>query len=400
MEIKKICFLVNYNQYEVKRSFTEKFAEALERKGVETLTFDFSKKRLHENVIEKIKEAEPTMTASFNSILPLPDDRYLWDLLEIPHLSMLLDPSLYSVALINSPYSIISCVDRFDCYGLATQNFDRVFFMPHAVERELFERPPEKNKIYDVVFLGSCYNYESLRKAWEKELSKPICDVLEQAIELLFSDNKTSLQDALVIAWRESLLPPHGVDFLKLFTYLDHYTRGYDRVQLIGAIEDCQVHVFGEIFEDDPNAVKGWKQQLKGHDNIVFHEPVTYPESLEILRRSKICLNSNPFFKDGSHERIFNGAAAGALVATMDNLYVREQFVEGEDLLLYQPGHWGGLNEKIHYYLNHEEERQAAAGRLAVKVKQHHTWDNRAALLIETMPKMIEKSLQESQEIR
>lgn len=388
--IKKVCFLVNYNQYETKRHFTEKLAEALQRKQIETVIYDVNEKRIHETLLEKITHLQPDFTASFNSILPLSNESYLWDLLKIPHLSILLDPSLYSVSLIGSPYSIISCVDRFDCVGLASQDFKRVFFMPHAVERELFDAPRAKERIYDVVFLGSCYDYENLRQQWMKELPERVALVVDDAIDIVLSDNKTPLQEALVKAWRYSGLSPEGVDFLKLFTYVDKYSRGIDRIKLIRAIKDVKVHVFGEIFQDDPTAVRGWREQLKGMDNVVFHEPVSYPESLQIMQQSKICLNSNPFFKDGSHERIFAASACGAAVVTSDNLFVRENFVEGEDLILFQCKEWDQVNGKINALLRNEPKRTAMVKSCADKVRVNHTWDQRADLLMNVMPAMLQ----------
>lgn len=391
--IKKVCFLANYNQYETKRHFTEKLSKALNRKGIETKIFDVDEDRIHENVISALQDEKPDFTASFNTVLPFPDNSYLWDVLQTPHLSILLDPSIYSVNLIQSPYSIVSCVDRFDCYGLMTQNFDRVFFMPHAVEKELFERPAEENKEYDVVFIGSCYDYESIRDAWKREFPSSISNVLENAANILFSDNKTPLQETLVRAWQESKLSAEGVDFLKLFTYLDKYTRGLDRAQLISSIKDCEIHIFGEQFQDDPNAIKGWKQQLAGRDNIVYHEPIPYEDSLEVMRKSKICLNSNPFFKDGSHERLFGAAAGRSLLVTTDNLFVREEFKDGEDLLLYQHKQLDGINQKVNHYLSHEEERRKLTDSAFEKAKKSHTWDNRVDLLLEVMPVMIDRCL-------
>ncbi|MEC7838898.1 MAG: glycosyltransferase [Chlamydiota bacterium] len=389
---KKVCFLVNYNQYESKRHFTDKFIEAFKRAGVETTLFDVVETKIHESVIDAIKAYNPDFTISFNSFLPFPDNTYLWDLLKIPHLSILLDPSLYSVGLIDSKYSIVSCVDKYDCFGLSTQNFDRVFFMPHAIERELCDEP-EQHREYEVVFLGSCYDYPTMRMSWENEFTESTCEALKEACDIVLSNKVVPLQDALVMAWRNKGLPLEGVDFLKLFTYLDKYTRGVDRVELIRNINNAEVHIFGELFEDDPNATKGWKDLLKGKDNVVFHEPVSYSNSLDILKKSKICLNSSPFFKNGSHERIFAGLACGALVITNDNLFVRENFSEGENLVLYEPGKWEDVDSKITYYLENEDARQQVVSKGRKVVSEHHTWDNRVQLLQKVMPEMINKSL-------
>ncbi len=377
---KKICFLVNYNLYESKRHFTEKLAEALKKRGVQSTIIDVNEGTLTKAEIAAIHAFKPDMTASFNSFLPVSNKRYLWDMLQTPHLSMLLDPAIYSVNLIDSRFSMISCVDKFDCDGLRSQNFNRTFFFPHGIEAEVGEEV--KDKKYDVVFLGSCYDYESMRADWQKKLSAPMAKALDDACDIFLSDGKTPLQEALVRAWNQNNLPIQGVDFLSLFYWLDNYTRGYDRVQLIRSIKDAHVHVFGELSCDDESATKGWEHYLSGMSNVTIHPSVSYAESLEILKQSKICLNSSPFFKNGSHERMFAGPACGALVVTNDNLYVREQFKDGENIILYQPKHWDSVNEKIAHFLNDEEARQSAVKSAHAAVEEHHTWDARAELFI------------------
>lgn len=373
---KKICFLVNFNLYESKRHFTEKLSQALQRRGIQTAIIDINEGKLNKAEIAAIHAFKPDMTASFNSFLPISNKRYLWDMLQTPHLSMLVDPAIYSVNLIESPFSMISCVDKFDCDGLRSQGFKRLFFFPHGIEADVGDLVKEKQ--YDVVFLGSCYDYESMRADWQKKLSAPMAKALDDACDLFLSDGKTPLQQALVIAWNKNNLPTEGVDFLSLFYWLDNYTRGYDRVQLIRSIKDVPVHVFGELSYDDETASKGWDHYLAGMPNVTIHPSVGYAESLEILKRSKICLNSSPFFKDGSHERMFAGPMCGALVVTNDNYFTRDNFKDGENIILYQPKQWDKVNEKIQHFLKDEKARLAAVASARKLVLENHTWDTRA----------------------
>lgn len=384
-KVKKVCFLVNYNQYETKRYFTKKFSEAMIRAGIESRIYDVAETKNYENLVESIQEFQPDFTLSFNSSLPLLDNIYLWDRLKIPHLSILLDPSLYSVNLINSPYSIISCVDHFDCYGLSTQNFDRVFFMPHAIERDLFEKET-LNKEYDIVFIGSYYDYKTLRKNWENELSEEESLIILKAVEMILSQKEISLQVALMRMWKESKLPQEGINFLKLFTYIDKYSRGLARVNLIKSIKNHTIHIFGAPIENDLPSVMNWEDVLQSQSNVVIHKSITYSESLEILRKSKISLNSSPHFKDGSHERIFSSFAANALTITNETLYTDREF-PNEKRIVYSND--SEIESKIDFFLKNDMERQ----RLVLKYKEiilkNHTWDNRVSLLREIMPIMI-----------
>ncbi len=382
--LNKVCLIVNYNLYESKRHFTRKFAEAMDRKGMETLIIDAYESSLSADKVASIKRFNPDFTCSFNSLLPISETKFLWDFLEIPHWAILIDPAIYSMNLTKSPYTILSCVDRSDLLGVQSYPFQNAFFWPHAVEKEL--DPGNEERTHEVVFLGSCYDYESLRASWRQRNPEAINRVLDDAIEIVFSDNSTSLAESLVKAWNASKLDPAGIDFTALFYYLDNYTRGKDRVELIRNIKDAHVHVFGDLSTDNAVGVLGWPQYLASQHNVTVHASVPFEEGLQILRKSKLCLNSMPFFKNGSHERVFDGLAAGAVPVTTDNTFFREYFDEDQDLIYYQMNNRGAVNDKINDLLGDESKRLDIAQRGRALVMENHTWDVRVNEMLEVMP--------------
>lgn len=388
--LQKICFLVNYNLYESKRYFTQKLAEALNRKGIETRIIDVEEQALSGDTIASIKRYSPDITASFNSLLPISETKFLWDFLEIPHWAILVDPAVYSIHLTRSPYAILSCVDRSDTEALRSYQFDRGFFFPHAVEEELFHMASGSRK-YEVVFLGSCYDYESLRLSWKQRNPEALNKVMDDAIDIFFGDKTIPLADALVKAWNASKLDYAGVDFTTLFYYLDNYTRGKDRVELIRSIKDAKVYVFGETSRDNAVGMLGWQQYLASQKNVAIYPSIPYSAAMEVLRQSKIALNSMPFFKNGSHERVFATLACGAVPVTTENLYFREIFKEGEDLLFYQMHNPGEVNAKVNELLENEEKRLKIAFGGGEKVKKHHTWDSRVDQIFVQLPGIIER---------
>ena len=227
-DIKRVCLIVNYNLYESKRYFTDKLAQALERKGIEVNIIDVKEGVIGAEVISTITRFRPDLTCSFNSLLPISKTKFLWDFLEKPHLSILVDPVLYSMNLVASPFSIISCVDRFDTEAVRAFPFNNVFFWPHAVEKDL-DGKGNSSKEYDVVFLGSCYDYESLRASWRQQNTEAINKILDDAIDLVLSDSKMPIANALAQAWNASKQDPTGFDFMGLYYYIDTYTRGKSR---------------------------------------------------------------------------------------------------------------------------------------------------------------------------
>lgn len=387
--LERVCFLTNYNQYESKRHFAKELSKALEQEGVDSIVYDVQDPEFRKMPHFKIHQAEPDLTISFNSFVPSPDGKYLWEQLKIPHLSILVDPALYYMDMVASPYSIISVVDLFDVEGLKSFGKDNVFFLPHGVSRELADAE-EETKEFEVVFIGSCYDFISLRERWQEELKKKEIELLEESIEIFLNDNVTPLHASLAIALNHQNVSPKEVDFLQIFRYLDIYTRGLDRMELIRSIKDADVHVFGGTCEGDIYPYKGWQDYLYDMKNVTVHSPVDYEESHRILKRSKISLNSSPFFKNGSHERLFVPPLLGALVVSSDSLYARKEFTDGRDMLIYPPKGWGHLNDRISAVLQNEEERRDMVMKARNKILEHHTWNARAKTLKQAIPPLLE----------
>ena len=388
--VSRVCLIVNYNLYESKRYFTAKFAEAMQRKGIETRIIDVNEQSLGPEMISSLRRYAPDLTCSFNTLLPVSEDKFLWDFLETPHWSILVDPALYSLQVTRSPYTILSCVDKSDVAYVKSSGFENVFFFPHAVEPELYA-PKNEARPYEVVFFGSCYDYESLRASWRQRNPEALNKVLDDAIDLVFGDNHTSLAEALVKAWNASKLDPTGADFISLFYYLDNYTRGKDRVELIRAIKDVPVHVFGELSTDNAVGVLGWHPYLSGQSNVILHPSVPFDQYIEILKKSKICLNSMPFFKNGGHERVLTGLACGVVPITTDNIYFKENFKADKELLFYNMRERGQVNAQIQHLLAHEVDRSSIAAAGGAKVHKYHTWDQRVDVLLEQFPVLLDR---------
>lgn len=381
-----ICFLVYPDDYARNRHFSEKLAEAMARRNIEIKSIDVQEKTSSE-IIKEVHQFSPQLICSFRKAITPSDHEY--DDLKIPHLSLLLDSAFYTTTLTNNPYSIIACADRNDYATIRSESHPNVLFFPQAVEIEVnFE---EDDKLYDVVFFGSCYDYESLRMAWRQRHTESLNKMLDDAIDIVFSNEKASLAQALVEAWNASSLDQRGIDFPTLYAYLDNYTRGKDRVELIRSIKNAKVHVFGELASNNAVGILGWHQYLSKQSNVTLHPSLLYGEMLNVLKKAKIALNSSPFFRDGAHERVFAALACGALPISSESTYLREQFTEGKEILFYQANNLSSLSGNIDSWLADESKRKAAVQRGREIVINHHTWDTRVNDLIQELPLMMER---------
>lgn len=229
--------------------------------------------------------------------------------------------------------------------------------------------------------------------SWRQRNPIALNKVLDDAVDIVFSNEQVSLGYALAHAWQASLLDPQGVDFATLYYYLDNYTRGKDRVELIRSIKNAKVHVFGELAIDNAVGVLDWDKYLASCPNITVHPPTLFGKGLEILKKSKIILNSMPFFRDGTHERIFTGLACGCLPITSESKYLHEQFTNGENLLFYQASKRDAINTVVDDLLNNEQKRREIAARGRKVVMKHHTWDQRVEELMAIMPPMLKSMI-------
>lgn len=388
--IKKLCIFVCYNQYESKRHFTEKFVEALERRGIEVATLKWPHGAVPVELLEEAKAFNPDLTCSFNQPSPNEKGQYFWDILQIPHWTILVDPVFYDLDMIRSPYSILSCVDRSDCQMLQTYfNFHHVFFCPHAIERDIELKKDEKRDL-DVVFIGSCYDPDGIRKYWQGQLSQEISKVLDDAIEITLSSEHTTFVQATLLALTTHGISPGSVNLPLYAFFVDQYTRGMDRLQLIRSIKNVPVYVFGDkCWRTFP--VASWEDYLGSQKNIKVVSSIDFTETYKILKRTKISLNSMPFFKNGTHERIFLGLACGAVPLTTRNKFIQEVFIEDEELLFYDFMHLNEINEKVVSNISHNNRLEQIAQKGREKVLKNFTWDNCVEAMLEKVPPMLQE---------
>ncbi|GEM_PF-1007317 len=389
--IEKIAFFVFENLYSSKRAFTERLSEALRRREVEVKIFDIPEGVMTKEHLQTLYQFDPTLTLSFHTILPLPDGRFLWDQFKTPHVSLLLDPMIYYLNLIKSPYSILSYVDLADQALLERAGFENHFFFPHAIEKELLDEPLSRDREYEVTLIGSCYDHESVQVAWEKQYPKAVCQVIEESIQMTLCEQGQSFLESVVKVWEKSGLDPQLVDFQTVATYVDYYLRGYDRLKLLEALKDFRIDIFGSLFWVEGQSLNDWNYYTRKMDHVTVHEGVSFTESYHILRNSRVSLNSTPFFKNGSHERFLTAPALGSSVLASTNVFAKEQFGEEAGVRFYNFREWEKAPGQVAALLEDEEKRISDLEATREVIRSNFTWDRRAEELIETLPRFISK---------
>lgn len=350
----KIDFLIGDNPYGSTVHFAKGFSQALERLDVQTRLFWIDDEQFF-HALYTILEDPPNITCSFSDITA--GGHSLGELWSIPHLSILLDPAIYFLHQLKGNASLVSCVDEGDCRFLKSLGFPKSFFLPHGVNKELMT-PVDNPRPYDVVFFGSCIDYEAVRASWKEKYPLAICSSLDEASERVLSPEGTSILQALTD------LGVQEVDLPLLHHELDLYTRGKDRVSLIRSFPN--VHVWGD---------RGWEKYLS---KDTLHPSIAFEATLEVMKQAKVVLNSSPRFKEGFHERIFYALLCGSLAVTGRTPFIEKHFAIGEELAVYNYGTYEALDLRC---------AAEIASKGQEKVLKDHTWDNRAAALTLSLEK-------------
>ena len=344
--IKRIDLLMppeNKSRYSVIPHFTLKFAEALMRQGLNCRLLRADRQD-PKPFLEALYNDPPDCTLSFNGLLPDDQGRFFCDTMKIPHVACLIDSPTQFLILASSPYTIITVPDRFSCEFFKGLRCENVLFMPHAIERELAPNENGTPRKYEVAMLSSGIDYEALEAQWPYQYPKSICQVMHEAVELSIFDKNISCIQAFVqimdCHMAESRVTPGIFNYPEMIDQIESYVKGKDRVELVKAIHDAPVHLFG-------SSMDVWKKYLKNNSNIIYHEAVNFDIAMEIMKESQIVLNSCAWLKEGTHERILAGLACGALVITHENSYMQDTFKDNYSIAFYRQGRWEDVNQII-----------------------------------------------------
>jgi spore maturation protein CgeB len=379
-------FMPPKSQYSVLHHFTKMLEEALKAKQVDTQLLEAEWKN-PKPFLEKLFQHAPDATVSFNGLLPDEEGRYFSEMVGIPHVACLVDSPYQFLLLARSPSTVITCTDEYACEFFKGIGARHVLFLPHAVEENFSLEGAKKQ--FDVVCAMSLIDYEEIQNSWNEKYPKFLVEAMNEAHEkALFNSNVWYVQ-AFVEALDHQMslrgtVNPRKIDFSSVLDDLEMYIKGKSRVNLLRAVKDVKVELFGGSV-----SASDWNKYIKGMDNIVLHEPVPFTQLLDVFKQARIILNSNPYFRGGTHERVLYGMASEAAVFTDRNRYVAEHFKEGEEIHFYDFNALDTLNDRLLETLSHEEMRQEMGIKARRAVMKGHTWKQRAETLISKLPPIL-----------
>ncbi len=333
------------------------------------------------NFIQKPVDAVIT----FNNVglnMELTPGEKLWEQLGILCINILVDhPVCYLQELQMAPRKTVAiCVDKnhVDFIKRYFSNIMAAHFVPHGGTLWEKESVPWQDREIDVLYAGGLPR-DVAAGYIPKELdavsgldSEELCDKV--LTELIINTNLT-LETAIECYFREHKIvvtEEQLVQYIRLFRFLDVYAISYYRERAVQTLVESGIRVtlYGP----------GWENcKWINHPNLDYHKNVAPEEILTIMGKAKIVLNSMPNFKNGSHERIFNGMLAGAVVVSDTSAYLEEELGKKNLLYLYDLKRQQQLPEILSNILKQPEKALQMTGRAYEEAFEKHTWQNRAA---------------------
>lgn len=386
----RIILYKGQSQYGALRMHIDRLAQAFKNIGHTSIVIDFEKP----NALNKLEKELNTgcnfifafnvMGADFKA-----GDKLLCNLLNIPYIAALVDHPIYHMnsrldTVINK--FIVTCLDHkhlnflSDHYG-KNHFIAKSFMVPGGSESKLSKNESleefDKNREIKLLFTGSFRGIP--KKEWENYENKTLVGLMNDICDHVLSNDYVLVEDAFeyVIKQKNIELAQEQKNKLKLYIMqvMKGYIASYKRYICLETLakEEVPIDIYGI----------GWEEWSAKYKNIRYHEVGTVENTLDLLTKTKLCLNINNSFVAGGHERVFNSMINGAPVITDKSLFYDEAFEEGKDILTYSFTDLEKLPEKVHKYLNNTEALWNLSKNARRKVQENYTWEHKARQIIE-----------------
>lgn len=369
--------------------FSNQLKQGLLESGYEI--FDFDLRRSTESLgklYPYLQEGSVRAMIGFNSAffgMTLPSGENMWEVLGIPCVNIFVDhPYWYHNILMRMPSTgIVLCIDRnhMEYVNRFYPDIPSNGFLAHGGVSLSSAHIPISERKTDVLYAGSLLAGFTQRpdfSGWNFP-AEQICD---SCVEYLLVHPEETIERTL-----EQQLLSAGITlsdeelrrFISSCVYIERTVSSYFRERIVGSVARAGISL--EIYGD------GWSGcDWIGLPNVRYGGRVTPEEILERMEDSRIVLNTLPWFRDGSHERVFNAMLCGAVAVSETSRYLEEtlpsdtwiSFDLSEESLTSLPGCIAEL-------LSDESRLQEIASAGQKLALSAHTWRARAKELHEDL---------------
>lgn len=371
--------------------FSQEMGKAFEKMGLQVFYYDLDEGEKSLLKLEQFVEKGESFVISFNfNGLRGEEELYdeagnlFWKLKGIPCVNIMVDHPFYYAQLLEKVHSELG----WDLYYQISIDMDhkkymerfypqikKICFMPLAGTG--LEYPFKKEQEYDVVFTGNYTPPKHFEKYIER-VDEEYTKFYREIIEYLICNPETTMECAFekfLLREMPELRNEELVQCMENMIFIDLYVRFYYRGEVVKKLIEngINVHVFGN----------NWELLETENTDLLHIEGMTDSKNCLVeMSKARIALNVMPWFKEGAHDRVFNGMLNGAVVLTDESRYLCKELAEGE-VSFYSLEHLEELPYKVKELLEDREKWKRMREHAYCFAKKNHTWENRARYIYE-----------------
>lgn len=188
-----------------------------------------------------------------------------------------------------------------------------------------------------------------------------------ELMELLIEEPERTVEDGLLHVLEENKVSLSGEEFANLMSQLkpiDEFIRYYYREVVIKTMIEAglPITLLGN----------GW-DKYASHRNVTVLPWVNAEGSFSRMEQAKITLTVMPWFKAGTHERIFNALVRDSCPVSDESSYMMSHLKPDEECSYYNLKKIEELPGKLYFLLNHTQDREQIVANGKKKVWQCYT---------------------------
>lgn len=385
-----------YSETESFNFFTDQLAEELQSRGHEVCIFDL----LHsaEEGPHSCRRFQQFIAQGLDGVICFDgfgtrEDELIkeWDLHQAAVLNILMDPPFRfhpSLEHHAQNYRLFCCdlehVEYVKKYF--AKEVPHVSFMPHVgvLSKTDTRAIPYQERKYDILFSGTYYRPQNMLDN-VRELFPGDEDMFrfyQLVFEHLKQETDLTIERAVLGTLDQlgSELSEEGLkSILNRSVYVDWAIRMYVRERVVTVLAEAglELYLLGRGWENHPSS---------GLPNVHrIDDRIPYGDTLAYMADAKINLNVMPWFKAGTHDRIFNTLLQRSVPLTDSSLWLDQNFTDGVDIALYDLKHLERLPDIARRLLADTELAEQIIRNGYEKVSQNLTWSHCTDWLLEAL---------------
>ncbi|MEE3481795.1 MAG: glycosyltransferase [Lachnospiraceae bacterium] len=402
--------------YDTLDLFSEEIEAALKEMGYGTFVFNTVNpgKELQELLTLQVTKGIAAVIA-FNNLawnLGTKEGGNLWEAMGVPYVDILMDhPFHFDRILQNLPENAcLFTVDRrhVEYVKRYYPDIQHVYFLPHAgcvnaisalsatgtsedagseETRNAYSHAslpePAADRDIDVLYAGALSrvlveqlipDFDSIT-AFDGAAFSGTC--LDRLISEPFLTTEEVIREELKNVGLKSLSPEEERAYITDFRFLDGFAVSFYRESAVKNLVTHGIRV--------TTLGLGWETcDWADSECLTLGGKVSAKEVFSYMKRSKVVLSTQTWFKAGAHDRIFNGMLSGAAVVTDTSEYLGEIFGDTQ-CVQYDLKETRRLYGRVSALLESDGARAAMAFAGQQETLARHTWRSRAEELISVL---------------